>query len=131
MTLPHARGMVSAGAGPTLRPPLRVPTLPDFGISWLDEPAEPFAPPRQDATPTLELVRAVAGILAIAVERMREHGSLEILREAVQRVLDQAEAEPDSDPREAEMPEPPAIADAEPQGEAERLAALWRRQARG
>ncbi len=123
-------GSAGSGIGPALRAARRQDT---FGaLRWRDmatpdgwNPA-PSAPGTE--TPTLILARAVAGIVAIAVERARAAGELAVLRDQVLRVLDQPGEPSSPDPREAEAPEPPPITDADPQTEVERLASLMQRQ---
>ncbi len=123
-------GSAGSGIGPALRAARRQDT---FGaLRWRDiatpdgwNPAPATTPAE---TPTLVLARAVAGIVAIAVERAREAGELAVLREQVMRVLDQPGEASSPDPREGDQPEPPPITDADPQTEVERLASLLRQQ---
>lgn len=102
-----------------------------LGISWMDDPL-PDAP--ASIAETAALNRAVAGIVSIAAERARLAGDLNALREAVERALAPPLAQPTDeteDPREAALPQPPAIRDADLRTEAERLNALRRRQGGG
>ncbi|WP_203074905.1 hypothetical protein [Falsiroseomonas ponticola] len=123
-------GSAGSGIGPALRAARRQDLF--GGLRWRDmatpegwNPA-PAAPSAE--TPTLVLARAVAGIVAIAVERAREAGELSVLRDQVMRVLDQPGEASSPDPREADATEPPPITDADPQTEVERLASLMQRQ---
>lgn len=131
MTMTHFTGSFPSGFTPLLRTLRGDNPLDGIGIDWLEPlPAEQPSPGRQQGAPsvTLVLARAVASIVAVAVQRARQAGEFEALREEVQRALDQPEPDVNADPREAGMEDPPVIADAEPQSEGERLAALMQRQ---
>jgi hypothetical protein len=75
---------------------------------------------------TAALAAAVAAVVAIAAQRALAAGELPRLRAMIERALDAAEPAPPADAGEGS--ELPAIADAEPQAERRRLAALMRRQ---
>ncbi len=103
-----------------------------MGISWLDQPALPDLVSATESPPSL--VDAVAGIVAIAAARARNSGELLALRHAVERALNAPGTPPSApapDPRETGMGELPPICDSRPDREADRLAALMRRQSAG
>lgn len=123
-------GSAGTGIGPALRAARRQETF--GGLRWRDmatpEGWNPAPTGTAAETPMLMLARAVAGIVAVAVERARGEDDLALLRDHVQRALEPQGEASSPDPREADAPEPAPITDADAQTEVERLAALMRRQ---
>ena len=128
MTMTHFTGSFPSALAPVLRARRGGDPLSDLGITWLETLPPDVTRPAAAPSVTLTLARAVANIVAIAAERAHQAGELAALRAEVQRALDQPEPQVNTDPREAGMEDPPAIADAETQSEGERLAALMQRQ---
>ena len=102
-------------AGPADRP----------GDEHPQRPVEPAAFARAGQRQS-GLAAAVASIVAIAAQRARAAGDLGHLRSLIDRALEAADPQPDD--TAAEDPTLPRIADADPQQEGQRLAALMCRQ---
>jgi hypothetical protein len=131
MSVTHFHSLPGSSFNPDMRPTKRGRTaLLGFGIGW-EGCGSPAAGPgiARDDGSSVPLSVAVANIVAIAAQRARHAGEQDALRDAVYRALDQELPEQPGDPREVGLADPPAIIDAEPQGEAERLRALMLRQA--
>ncbi len=112
-----------AASRPSLRLMGGLDGMRDFAFAWPSAPEDRVQPSQ-----TQMLARAVAGIVAVALDRARDAGEAALLRDELRKILDHPIAEADIDPREAGLGEAEAITDAEGASEAERLSSLMQRQ---